>query len=62
MSIRPALPRGDCKVATLPARRREGRYLLRTNLCECQPVELWQFYIPRYVAGPLLARVDVHPS
>lgn len=26
-------------------RRREGRYLLRTNLCGKQPAELWQFYI-----------------
>ena len=26
-------------------RRREGRYLLRTNLCGQQPAELWQFYI-----------------
>jgi transposase len=26
-------------------RRREGRYLLRTNLCERPPAELWQFYI-----------------
>ncbi|HEY5707084.1 MAG TPA: IS1634 family transposase [Terrimicrobiaceae bacterium] len=27
------------------ARRREGRYLLRTNLCKHDPVELWSFYI-----------------
>ena len=26
-------------------RRREGRYLLRTNLCGQEPAELWQFYI-----------------
>ena len=26
-------------------RRREGRYLLRTNLCKRDPVELWSFYI-----------------
>jgi len=26
-------------------RRREGRYLLRTNLCREQPAQLWQFYI-----------------
>ena len=26
-------------------RRREGRYLLRTNLCGKHPAELWQFYI-----------------
>jgi transposase len=28
-----------------PVRRREGRYLLRTNLCGRNPEELWQFYI-----------------
>src|SRR6266850_4914569 len=27
------------------ARRREGRYLLRTNLCGQDPAHLWQFYI-----------------
>jgi hypothetical protein len=27
------------------ARRREGRYLLRTNLCGKDPAELWRFYI-----------------
>ena len=27
------------------ARRREGRYLLRTNLCGREPAELWQFNI-----------------
>ena len=27
------------------ARRREGRYLLRSNLCGQQPALLWQFYI-----------------
>ena len=27
------------------ARRREGRYLLRTNLCGREPAQLWQFYI-----------------
>jgi hypothetical protein len=26
-------------------RRREGRYLLRSNLCGQDPAELWQFYI-----------------
>ncbi len=26
-------------------RRREGRYLLRTNLCGKEPAQLWQFYI-----------------
>jgi transposase len=25
--------------------RREGRYLLRTNLCDRDPAQLWQFYI-----------------
>src|SRR5260370_26173687 len=28
------------------ARRREGRYLLRTNMCGRDPAELWRFYIP----------------
>jgi hypothetical protein len=27
------------------ARRREGRYLLRSNLCEQMPVKLWELYI-----------------
>ena len=27
------------------ARRREGRYLLRTNLTESDPAKLWQFYL-----------------
>jgi transposase len=27
------------------ARRREGRYLLRTNLCGSDPAQLWQLYI-----------------
>ena len=26
-------------------RRREGRYLLRSNLCGRNPAELWQFYV-----------------
>jgi hypothetical protein len=26
-------------------RRREGRYLLRSNLCGREPAELWQFYV-----------------
>lgn len=26
-------------------RRREGRYLLRTNLTESDPALLWQYYI-----------------
>jgi hypothetical protein len=26
-------------------RRREGRYLLRTNLCKHQPEKLWKFYV-----------------
>ena len=45
------MPRGSSFSYTLnrkklrQARRREGRYLLRTNLCGRQPAELWQFYI-----------------
>ena len=45
------VPRGSSFSYTLnrkklrQARRREGRYLLRTNLCGRQPAELWQFYI-----------------
>jgi transposase len=27
------------------ARRREGRYLLRTNLCGRDPAQLWEFYV-----------------
>jgi transposase len=27
------------------ARRREGRYLLRTNLTQADPAQLWQFYL-----------------
>ena len=27
------------------ARRREGRYLLRSNLCDRLPVKLWELYI-----------------
>jgi transposase len=27
------------------ARRREGRYLLRSNLCDDEPARLWKFYI-----------------
>jgi transposase len=26
-------------------RRREGRYLLRTNLCDQEPARLWEFYV-----------------
>jgi hypothetical protein len=26
-------------------RRREGRYLLRTNLTEADPAKLWSFYL-----------------
>ena len=33
----------DAKQAQV--RQREGRYLLRTNLCGRDPAELWQFYI-----------------
>jgi hypothetical protein len=46
-----AAPRGATFSYTLnrkklrDVRRREGRYLLRTNFCERPPAELWQFYI-----------------
>jgi transposase len=36
-----ALNRGKLR----QARRREGRYLLRTNLCGRDPAQLWRFYI-----------------
>ena len=36
-------------------RRREGRYLLRTNLCGRDPAQLWQFYIQ-------LVEVDIDQS
>jgi hypothetical protein len=36
-----ALNRGKLR----QTRRREGRYLLRTNLCAREPAHLWQFYI-----------------
>jgi transposase len=50
------IPRADAKEAATfsfalnrqklrKARRREGRYLLRTNLCEREPAQLWQFYM-----------------
>jgi len=38
--------RGELNRAKLRrARRREGRYLLRTNLCARDPAELWRFYL-----------------
>jgi len=46
-----APPAGDADNYTLnrkklrDVRRREGRYLLRTNLCGRQPAAMWQFYI-----------------
>ena len=51
-------PRGSSFSYTLnrkklrQVRRREGRYLLRTNLCGRQPAELWQFYIQLTEIGP----------
>jgi hypothetical protein len=33
------------------ARRREGRYLLRTNLCDEDPAKLWKFYIQLVEVG-----------
>ena len=33
------------RVKLRQVRRREGRYLLRTNLCGKDPAELWRFYI-----------------
>jgi len=33
------------EIRTLPVRRREGRYLLRTNLTAGAPEQLWTFYI-----------------
>lgn len=35
---------GLCKTKLRQARRREGRYLLRTNLTEEDPVKLWEYY------------------
>jgi transposase len=40
-SFRFALNRQKLRIA----RRREGRYLLRTNLCGRDPAQLWEFYI-----------------
>jgi hypothetical protein len=39
-------------------RRREGRYLLRTNLCGRDPAQLWQFYIadPEKLPGKKIER------
>ncbi len=33
-------------------RRREGRYLLRTNLCGREPAEMWRFYIQSISSSP----------
>jgi len=50
------------------ARRREGRYLLRSNLCDKDPAVLWQFYMLltqieeafRNLKGDLSARLIYH--
>jgi hypothetical protein len=49
-------------------RRREGRYLLRTNLTDNDPAQLWQYYIQlvaveeafRNLKGDLAIRPDFH--
>ena len=41
----PAFVFGSTATRLRQVRRREGRYLLRTNLCQRDPVELWSFYI-----------------
>ncbi|MFH1278207.1 MAG: IS1634 family transposase [Candidatus Eisenbacteria bacterium] len=33
-----------CKDKLRHVRRREGRYLLRTNLVGCEPAQMWEFY------------------
>ena len=45
------IPEGDgplqfslCKDRLREVRRREGRYLLRTNLVGCGPAQMWEFY------------------
>jgi transposase len=40
-TFRYALNRGKLRIV----RRREGRYLLRTNLCEEDPAKLWELYM-----------------
>src|ERR1017187_8764925 len=50
------------------ARRREGRYLLRTNLTENDPAQLWQYYTQlvaveeafRNLTGDLAIRPVLH--
>jgi len=51
------------------ARRREGRYLLRTNLTESDPALIWQYYIQlvpveegfKTLEGDLAIRPIFHP-
>jgi hypothetical protein len=51
-------------------RRREGRYLLRTNLTESEPAKLWQFYLQlveveaafKTLKGDLAIRPIFHPD
>ena len=52
------------------ARRREGRYLLRTNLAESDPAELWTYYLQlvaveeafKTIKGDLAIRPIFHQS
>ena len=45
MKMHDSQPNGNRRTATLRIRRREGRYLLRTNLIDDDPAKLWQYYI-----------------
>ena len=50
------------------ARRREGRYLLRSNMPECPPEQLWEFYLQlvqveqafKHLKGDLVLRPIYH--
>ena len=44
-------------------RRREGRYLLRTNLTESDPAKLWEYYIQLTVVEEAFKTLKggVHP-
>jgi hypothetical protein len=35
------------RAALKKVRRREGRYLLRSNLTDTDPAKLWEFYLQR---------------
>ena len=41
----PASPTGSTATSCAQVRRREGRYLLRTNLTEHDPAKLWSYYL-----------------